>query len=134
MINKNLIIAIFIIVFTITNSCKSTPGQGGNAQIKGTYWERKHDPFFSYVNGRYPAVNKTVYLFFGDDTSPGMSENTNANGEFAFTYLRTGKYKVVIYNQRLATATQSSQYPTETYVFLNSKSEIKILGLDTINQ
>ena len=134
MINKFFIITVLIIVFTITNSCKSTPGQGGNAQIKGTYWERKHDAFFTYVTGRYPAVNKTVYLFFGDDTSPGTTVNTNANGEFAFTYLRTGKYKVAIYNQRALTATQSSQYPTETYVFLNSKSEIKDLGLDTINQ
>lgn len=134
MIHKFLIIALAVVTISITNGCKSTPGQGGNAQIKGTYWVRHYDPFFTYVTGRYPAVNKTVYLFFGDDTSPGMSENTNANGEFAFTYLRTGKYKVVVYNQRLATATQSSQYPTESYVFLNSKSEIKDLGLDTINQ
>jgi hypothetical protein len=134
MIHKFIIIALAVVMLIITNGCKSTPGQGGNAQIKGTYWERKHDPYFTYVTGRYPAVNKTVYLFFGDDTSPGMSVNTNSNGEFAFTYLRTGKYKVSIYNQRLATATQSSQYPTETYVFLNSKSEIKALGLDTINQ
>ncbi len=134
MTNKVFIFTVFIIVFTITNSCKSTPGQGGNAQIKGTYWVRNHDPFFTYVTGRYPAVNRTVYLFFGDDTSPGMSVNTNANGEFAFTYLRTGKYKVVIYNQRLSTGNLSSQYPTETYAFLNSKSEIKDLGLDTINQ
>ena len=134
MMHKFFILTIAVVTLTITSACKSTPGQGGNAQIKGTYWERKHDAFFTYVTGRYPAVNKTVYLFFGDDTSPGMSVNTNANGEFAFTYLRTGKYKVSIYNTRLASATQSSQYPTETYAFLNSKNEIKDLGLDTINQ
>ena len=115
MINKFLILPVLVVAFIITYPCKTTLGQGGNAQIKGRYLERKHDALFTYVTG-------------------GTTVNTNANGEFAFTYLRTGKYKVAIYNQRALTATQSSQYPTETYVFLNSKSEIKDLGLDTINQ
>src|ERR1700740_2320820 len=73
------------------SSCKKTPGEGGNAQIKGTYWVRNYDPFFQFVQGRYPAVNTTVYLFFGDDTSPGTTVKTNANGEFEFKYLRKGK-------------------------------------------
>ncbi len=134
MLQRLFLISIITFVFIITNSCQTTPGEGGNAQIKGTYWVRNYDPLFTYVVGRYPAVNTTVYLFFGDDVSPGTSVKTNANGEFAFTYLRTGKYKVVAYSKQRATSTQPSEFPLETYVFLESKKEIKDIGLDTLNQ
>jgi hypothetical protein len=134
MMNKLFLIIISSAIFVIINSCQSTPGQGGNAQIKGTFWVRNYDPFYTYVVGRYPAINKTVYLFFGDDTSPGMSVNTNANGEFAFTYMRKGKYKVVAYSQQLATSSQPGQVPVETYVFIENKKDIKDIGLDTLNQ
>ena len=128
------IIAPLFILLAMANACKKTPGQGGNAQIKGKFWERKHDPFFTYVTGRYPAVNKSVYLFFGDDISPGMTVNTNSTGEFAFNYLRTGKYKVVIYNQQASSSSQPSQVPLESIFIINQCNEIKDLGSDTINQ
>ena len=134
MMLKLFFILVIISAFFLINGCQTTPGQGGNAQIKGTFWVRNYDPLYTYVVGRYPAVNKTVYLFFGDDTSPGMSVNTNANGEFAFTYMRKGKYKVVAYSQQLANSSQPSQVPRETYVFIENKKEIKDIGLDTLNQ
>jgi hypothetical protein len=125
MMQKLFLLILITSTFFLINGCHTTPGQGGNAQIKGTFWVRNYDPLYTYVVGRYPAVNKTVYLFFGDDLSPGMSVNTNANGEFAFTYMRKGKYKVVAYSQQLANSTQPSQVPIETYVDI---------GLDTLNQ
>ena len=134
MTKKLFLMIVGICMCMIINSCRTTPGQGGNAQINGTFWVRNYDPLFTYVTGRYPAVNTTVYLFFGDDVSPGTSVKTNANGEFAFTYLRTGKYKVVAYSKQKATSTQPSELPVETYVFLESKKEIKNIGLDTLNQ
>ena len=134
MAKKLFFILLIISAFFLTNACRTTPGQGGNAQIKGTFWVRNHDPLYTYVVGRYPAINKTVYLFFGDDTSPGMSVNTNANGQFAFTYMRTGKYKIVAYSQQLANSNQPGQVPVETYVFIENKKDIKDIGLDTLNQ
>lgn len=129
-----LYLLLFITVAITFSSCKTTPGEGGNAQIKGTFWVRNYDPLFTYVVGRYPAINTSVYIFYGDDTSPGSSVKTNANGEFAFTYLRTGKYRIVAYSKQKATSTVPGEFPLETYVFLNSKSEIKDIGLDTLNQ
>ncbi len=134
MIQKLFLIALTTSTLFLANACQTTPGQGGNAQIKGIYWVRNYDPLYTYVVGRYPAVNKTVYLFFGDDVSPGMSVNTNANGEFAFTYMRKGKYKVVAYSQQLANSNHPSQVPVETYVFIENKKDIKDIGLDTLNQ
>ena len=88
------------LVFILCNSCKKTPGQGGNASIKGKVWtEDWDDPFFTYIVHQYPSVNEIVYLFFGDDLSPGTSTRTNGNGEFEFKYLRKGKYKVVVYSK-----------------------------------
>ena len=115
-------------------SCKKTPGEGGNASIKGTFWVRNYDSFFSYVQGRYPAINTTVYLFFGDDTSPGESVKTNVNGEFEFKYLRKGKYKVVAYSkQNQNTSSTPDVLPLEYIVNINKRKEVKNIGLDTLN-
>lgn len=133
---KKLIQISFIISVILTfNSCKKTPGQGGNAQIKGTYWVRNYDPFFTIVNGRYPAINHTVYLFFGDETSPGTTVKTNENGQFEFNYLRKGKYRVVVYSKQFqGTATTPNEFALETIVNLTKRKEIKNIGLDTLNQ
>ncbi len=135
MVKKISLFVFCILLFIAINSCKKTPGQGGNARIRGTFWERKYDPFFSYVQGRYPSVNKTVYLFFGDDTSPGTTVNTNSNGEFEFQYLRKGKYKVVVYSrQNQSTSSTPNVFPLEYIVNLTERKQIKNIGLDTINQ
>lgn len=134
MIKKTNILLCCFAVFMAISSCKKTPGQGGNASIKGVLWLRNYDPFFTIVKGRYPAINKTVYLFFGDDTSPGTSVNTNENGEFEFKYLRKGKYRVIFYStQYQSTNTTPNVFPVEHLVELAKRKEVKDIGLDTIN-
>ena len=135
MFKKSAFILLCFTVFLSVNSCKKTPGQGGNASIKGTFWSRNYDPFFTIVKGRYPSVNKTVYLFFGDDVSPGTSVNTNADGQFEFKYLRKGKYRVVVYSSQFqSTSTTPNSVPLEYDVELTKRKEVKDIGLDTINQ
>ena len=132
---KHIAISLLSIISLLIASCKKTPGEGGNAQIKGTYWVRNYDPFFTIVQGRYPAVNITVYLFFGDDVSPGTSTKTNANGEFEFKYLRKGKYKVVAYSKQFQNTTSTpNEYPVEVTVDITKQKEIKDIRLDTLNQ
>ncbi len=133
---KQITFATFFITFLgLSSGCQKTPGEGGNAQIKGVYWVRNYDPFFQIVQGRYPAVNTTVYLFFGDDTSPGTSVKTNANGEFEFKYLRKGKYKVIAYSKQLQNTTSTpNEFAVETIVNINKRKDIKDIGLDTLNQ
>ena len=135
MFKKSFLIFFLSVILVLVNSCKKTPGQGGNAQIKGTFWVRQYDPFFTIVTGRYPAVNQSVYLFFGDDVSPGTSVNTNSQGEFQFNYLRKGKYRVVAYSRQYrATNTTPASYAVETIVNLNKRKEVRDIGLDTLNQ
>ena len=136
MVQKKVVLAISFIVLLISlYSCKKTPGYGGNATIKGTFWARNYDVYRSYVTGRYPAVNTTVYLFFGDDVSPGTSATTNSIGEFEFKYLRKGKYKVVAYSkQRQSTASTPNVFPVEHIVDITKRMEVKNIGLDTLDQ
>lgn len=134
MLKKITFVLTGLVILFSVSSCKKTPGEGGNAQITGTYWVRNYDPYFQFVQGRYPAVNSTVYLFFGDDTSPGTSTKTNANGEFEFKYLRKGKYKVVAYSKQLQSSSAPAEFAVETIVNIAKRKEIKDIGLDTINQ
>lgn len=125
----------YFFIFLVISSCKKTPGEGGNAQIKGTYWVRNYDPYFTIVQGRYPAVNTSVYLFFGDDTSPGTSTKTNENGEFEFKYLRKGKYKIVAYSKQFQNSSSTpNEYAVESTVTISKRKEVKNIGLDTLNQ
>lgn len=135
MTKKIALLFIPFVCFTMFLSCKETPGEGGNAQIKGTYWVRNYDPFFTIVQGRYPAVNTTVYLFFGDDTSPGTSAKTNSNGEFEFKYLRKGKYKVVAYSKQFqSNSSTPNETAVETAVNITKSKQVTDIGLDTLNQ
>jgi hypothetical protein len=134
--SKNIIYIFFGFVLILNfNSCKKTPGEGGNATIKGTFWDRNHDQFFTYVTGRYPSVNTTVYIFFGDDVSPGTSVKTNSNGEFEFKYLRKGKYRIVAYSKQVQSSSSTpKEFPIETIVNINKRKEVKDIGLDTLDQ
>lgn len=133
---KKVISILFISAILLSiNFCKKTPGEGGNAQIKGTYWVRNYDPFFTIITGRFPAVNQTIYIFFGDETSPGTSVKTNDKGEFEFNYLRKGKYRVVAYSKQYqATSSTPGEFALETIVNITKRKEVKDIGLDTINQ
>ncbi len=134
MIKQYKILFCILAVMPCFVSCKKTPGEGGNAQIKGQYWSRNYDPFFSYVTGRYPAMNETVYLFFGDDASPGTSTKTDENGNFEFKYLRKGKYRVVVYGNQKPDATSASSYALTHNVTIAKRKDMIDIGLDTITK
>jgi hypothetical protein len=118
------------------NSCKKTPGQGGNAQIKGKVWtEDWDDPFFTYISHEYPSANQTVYLYFGNDASPGTSVKTNDNGEFEFKYLRKGDYKIVVWSKAKQNSSNLNDPKTiavEAKVTLAKRRDVKDVGTLTI--
>ena len=141
---KNKMRRIFISFFSAAvlilsfNSCKKTPGQGGNAQITGKVWtEDWDDPFFTYIIHKYPGANVTVYLYFGDDLSPGTSEKTNDKGEFQFKYLRKGNYRVSVYSKIKQDPLNTNSPKTEAInanLTLSKRKEIKDVGTLLIKQ
>lgn len=117
-------ILIFCFTFILFNSCKKTPGQGGNSSIKGKVWVTKYDPYFTFVQYEYPGSDMTVELTFGNNTSPDITESTNANGEFEFLYLRKGKYKVTVYSKVFQNAQNpSGQVPVDAYVNIEDRKK-----------
>jgi len=135
---SNYIIKLILLVpvFFVLNSCKKTPGEGGNAQITGKVWtEDWDDPFFTYIIHEYPASNINVYIFFGDDTSPGESVKTNSDGEFQFKWLRKGKYRIVAYSkikQDPNNVNSPKEEAVEVTVEITKKRDIKDAGTLTV--
>ncbi len=131
--NKNLITLLFAVLFScVFWSCKKTPGQGGNASIKGKVWVQQYDPFFTILEQEYFGPNVTVELTFGDNISPDENVKTNANGEFEFLYLRKGKYKITVYSKTL----QNSQNPSGTIAVdasVNITDKKQVVDVGTLN-
>ncbi|MBA3663330.1 MAG: carboxypeptidase regulatory-like domain-containing protein [Bacteroidetes bacterium] len=128
------VFCICLLVF-LFNSCAKTPGQGGNASIKGKVWVKKYDPFFTILEYEYPGSDMTVELTFGNNTSPDLSEKTNAAGEFQFLYLRKGRYKVTVYSKVFQNAQNpSGQVPVEMVVNIDNKKGSYDAGTLTVQR
>lgn len=135
---KTILTLLLISLLAGIHSCKKTPGEGGNAQITGKVWTEDWDnPNFTYIVHEYPGANVNVYIYFGDDLSPGESVKTNANGEFQFKYLRKGDYKIVVYSktkQDPSSLSSPSTIPIEVKATLSKRKEIKDVGTLTIKE
>ncbi|MGZ3898922.1 MAG: hypothetical protein ACXVNM_14780 [Bacteroidia bacterium] len=134
--NKNRVALLVILLLSLLlNSCRKTPGQGGNATIKGSIWIKKYDPYFTILEYEYPGADMTVELTFGNNTSPDMTINSDANGNFEFIYLRTGKYKVTLYSKIFQNAQNpSGQIPVETTVNIEKRKGSYDIGTVTLNR
>ncbi len=132
---KKLLVLAFILSAFILISCKKTPGFGGNARIRGKVYVKQYDPFFVYQESEYFGPNIAVQITFGDDISPDATENTNANGEFEFQYMRTGKYTVNVYSKVLKDSLHpSGLVPVDTTFTINNSHDIVDLGTLTIQK
>ena len=128
---------IFLLLVTVaclTNyGCKKTPGQGGNARVRGKVWVKKYDPFFTVLQHEYYGPNINVIMTFGDDISPDMTVVTNSNGEFEFQYLREGAYKITVYSQVFKDSINpSGVVPIENHINITKRKQIVDLGTLTI--
>lgn len=135
MINKILYGVAILLVLSGVLSCRKTPGQGGNATIKGRIWVKKYDPYFSILELQYPGDNMAVSLTFGNNTSPDMSAVTNANGEFEFLYLRKGNYKVTIYSKVFQDSLHpSGEIPVDANVTIDKRKGTYDVGTLTVQR
>lgn len=95
---KYLLLLLTLLTAIVFNACRKDPGQGGGATIKGTlYVKNFHSPEVPYASDDY-ASDEKIYILYGDKNAPDDDVRTGLNGEFEFTYLRKGKYKVYTYS------------------------------------
>jgi hypothetical protein len=132
MLKKVIFLSVIATCLTF-HSCKKTPGQGGNARIRGKVWVKKYDPFFTILQHEYYGPNVNVIMTFGEDTSPDLTVQTNSSGEFEFQYIRKGKYKITVYSQVFRDSIHpSGSVPIENIVNITKQKEIVDIGTLTI--
>jgi len=82
----------FLLLFS---SCNKDEGFGGSSSLEGYVYHIEHSAAnFSFNIDTFPALDKEVYLEFGDDINPGERIRTGRGGYYRFDYLRKGNYTV----------------------------------------
>jgi len=90
---------VFSIIILLTESCKKGSGVGGRASIKGKVFTTNYNSTFTAPQDSGYLGGQKVYIIYGDEIAVGDNQDSNNNGEFEFTFLRKGKYKVFVYTK-----------------------------------
>jgi hypothetical protein len=86
--------AIPLLFVLITGSCTQDEGYGGTGHIKGELIYRYYNEDFTVFQGEEPAKSEDVFLLFKDDKNIGDDVETSYTGNFQFSYLWPGSYKL----------------------------------------
>lgn len=118
---------IFILLsIAVISSCSKNEGKGGNASITGTV-----NKILITSNGiaidTIPAVNKDVFIQYGETDYYNDDNKTNEKGYFEFPFLRKGDYTVFAYSDCYSCA--SNKETKATTVTIDKKSEEIQVGL-----
>lgn len=92
----NLKIIFFILICSISISCRKESGEGGFASIEGKVYVKDYDASYTLLTSEYYLPGETVYIIYGDAKEVGNTVKTSYDGSFKFNYLRKGKYKVYV--------------------------------------
>lgn len=109
--------------------CKKEPGEGGKAEIRGLLYEQR------YINGQpagepYPKADARVYIIYGDGIYHDDDTRSGPNGEFRFTWLRKGKYRLYAISECLGCP--SGEEGVYLDVTINGRKEVVNVGRLTI--
>lgn len=96
---KYFIVTCLFSIAVFYSSCKKGPGEGGRASIKGKVWTENYDAQLITLKDTGYLGGQKVYIIYGDETAVGNNQDSNHEGAYEFTYLRTGNYKVYVYTK-----------------------------------
>lgn len=106
---------IILLIALGTLGCRKGPGPGGKGVIRGAVseeiwlelpcgdplapcWQNDPPTCIPTWNQTLPSVGTDVYLIYGDDEFYSDKTETDINGNYEFTYLLKGNYKVFVYS------------------------------------
>lgn len=78
--------------------CRKEPGEGGRGEIRGTVYEQRYNSS-TPMGDPYPLAEQRVYIIYGDGAYHDDDTRTGPNGEFRFTWLRKGDYRVYVMSE-----------------------------------
>lgn len=95
---KNLLFIVSIGVFLVSmSSCSKKEGVGGSSTLKGVVVVQDIALDGRFLNEKYNAVDKDVYIQYGS-SNDGDDVKTNTAGVYSFPYLVEGDYKIYCYS------------------------------------
>jgi len=96
---KHKFLILFLSLASVFAACKEA-GQGGDAAIRGYVHVQKWNSTFTQFISEFPAKDVYVYIIYGDRTF-GYDDRvkTDFNGNFEFSYLYEGRYRVYTYSK-----------------------------------
>jgi len=95
---KNITELLILVSLSSLFSCEVSEGEGGSGKISGLITEERYNDDYSLLISSAPAMDKNVYILFGDDKTVGEQVETSAEGYFEFPYLYEGNYTIYYYS------------------------------------
>mgnify|MGYP001569513864 CR=1 FL=1 len=90
------IIAVFALCAAL-GACKKPEGEGGKASISGKVYENQYDHNNKLIS-RVAAVDKKVYIVYGDNAVSDNETRTFIDGSYLFNFLRQGNYSIYAFS------------------------------------
>lgn len=105
------------------SACKKEPGPGGLAQIRGTIYRQDiNNNTGQPIGSAYIYPEHKVYIRYGEHDYFDDDTDTNPNGLYTFSWLRTGQYTVFAYTE-CPTCPSGKTIKSQT-VTINSSDEV----------
>lgn len=112
--------------------CEREPGFGGSNTIIGKIRVRTYNEDFTILRDEYDAMDKNVYIQFGNNVSYGDREDTSYDGTFEFTGLNPGKYRVFTYGEDSTQSSPEDDIPVFVDVEIEGNNKLVDVGTITV--
>lgn len=97
---RKILTVLAILTILLVQSCDKAEGIGGTASIEGRVMKVLHpDDNFSLQSDTIVAAKEDVFIAYGDSSLDGDDLETNAQGQFIFSYLNPGTYTIYAYSE-----------------------------------
>ncbi len=92
------ILSLGMLIMVLLTACEVTEGEGGLSSIGGVIKELQYNDDYSILVDTVTAMDKNVYIVYGDERAVGDQVETGPDGYFEFPYLYEGNYTIYYYS------------------------------------
>jgi hypothetical protein len=90
--------SVLIVLIIALSSCNKEEGTGGEGSIKGVVYIKEYLSDGNVFIRQIPAPDEDVFIIYGSGSSVGDKVVSSNNGNFEFSNLRDGSYKIYAYS------------------------------------
>ena len=116
-------ILLFLTALLFT-ACSKEPGEGGSASISGKVFGYDINTAGIVTDSAY-AGDYRVLISYGNNKASDNDIRTSYTGDYSFTGLRKGNYRVYVYSQ-CDTCTFNQSYSVQEVEITSNKQELTL--------